>query len=372
MIMKRVPLVIISMLTALVLLLTACQSTSTESAQAIEATDGEDYAAYIKDKMESLKFSGVVRLSIDGRVYEAANGTLSPDSDEAITMSSQFAIGSVSKQFTAAAIMLLRDEGKLSLDNTLQKWYPEYKYGADITIKNMLTMRSGIRDYVNSPDSTEEYYSRYDFTETGSAEKNRKATRDWIFSKELDFKPDTQSAYSNSNYFLLGEIIETASGMSYSEYLNEKFFAPLKMTDTGVTDDISGSKRLVPPVPEADTADIVSAEVYGKGLGIGDGNIISTAADMDKWMTSLREHTVLSEETVKEMTADYSPDGSLHYGYGFCIGSNNTFWHDGEIDSYLTHEFTAPDDRYNLFISTNRYKHQKLSDLASFIKSKTR
>ncbi len=87
--------------------------------------------------------------------------------------------------------------------------------------------------------------------------------------------------------------------------------------------------------------------------------------------TALREYTVLSKESIAEMTTDYSPGSSLHYGYGLMIPSDGIWMHEGSIDTYLTHELTVPEKKYNLFIATNSTEYQKLSELSQFVKDKT-
>ncbi|MBQ7505392.1 MAG: serine hydrolase [Ruminococcus sp.] len=330
-----------------------------------QPTEPKDYQSMIKKKMESLGFGGVIRVSKNGEVVcNAASGNLSLFKDEPITVDNQFAIGSVSKQFTAACVMLLRDDGKLSVNDTIDKWFPEYKYSKDITVKMLLTMRSGIRDYVNSPDSEEEYYSRYVFGDEASGEENRKATLDWIFSKELDFEPDTKIAYSNSNYALLAEIVEKVSGTSYSSFLREKIFDPLEMNDTGMYEDFKGYDNLAPPASAG-----YPIEIYTKGIAFGDGNLISTTADMDKWMTSLREYTVLKKETVDEMMTNYSPKSSMSYGYGFFVAKDGSFWHEGAIDSYYSSEYSLPAKKYNLFAATNNDDLDKLKALVNYART---
>lgn len=327
-----------------------------------------EYQDLVKSKMEELGFNGVVRVSKnDVVICELANGTVSSDSKKKITLDNQFGIGSVSKQFTAACIMLLKEAGELSVDDTIDKWFPEYEHAGEITVKNLLSMRSGIRDYVNASDSEEEYYSRYNYSSDASGAENRKATRDWIFSKDLLFKPDTRIRYSNSNYFLLAEIVEKVSGTSLSSFLKKNIFTPLKMNDTGPGEDLVSSARLLAPVKGE-----YPAEIYAKGIAFGDGGIVSTAADMDKWMISLREHTILSEESIAEMTTDHSPTSSLHYGYGIVLLDDGVWMHEGEIDTYLTHMLTAPAEKYNLFISTNSNDHQDLNALAKYVQETTR
>lgn len=352
----------------LVLSLAACANTSsqekvetTTASESLSSSDVGEFQTQLEEILKEEKFRGVVRVSKNGVILcEAANETLSPDSSEEITIDSQFAIGSVSKQFTAACIMLLKEEGKLNVDDTIDKWYPDYQYAKDITVKNLLTMCSGIPDYVNDANLWELASQRYDFSKTASEEENRKVSRDVILSQELEFTPDSDYAYSNSNYFLLAEIVEQVSQKSFSDYLKENFLIPLQMTDTGVAEELSGSGRLVPNLGEEN-------DIQTKGLCFGDGGIISTAADMDRWMTSLREHTVLSEDSVNEMTTDYSPQ-SGHYGYGLFISSDGAWWHAGAVDSYLTHMYTVPAEGYNLFASTNKMDLDKMNTVTLRIK----
>lgn len=337
------------------------------SEPASEPNEEKDIKTMIKEKMESLKFCGVVRVTKnDELLFEVANGTISDDSDALITVDSQFAIGSVSKQFTAAAVMLLKEDGKLSVDDKIDKWFPDYKYAGTITVKNLLTMRSGIPDYANEYESLDEYYSRYNYSDSATEEENRKATRDWIFSRDLTFAPDTKTVYSNSNYFLLAEIVEKTSGISFTRFVKEKIFAPLNMNDTDTGSELVDRSRLVTPITGK-----YPAEIYTKGVAFGDGGIVSTAADMDKWMTSLRRHTLLSEESINEMTTDYSQGSGIKYGYGFMFDSKETWNHEGSIDSYLTYELIAPKKGYNVFVSTNRDDYNIFKQLSVFVKNNT-
>lgn len=114
-------------------------------------------------------------------------------------------IASLTKQFTAVAVMQLVEEGKLSLDDTIDKYFPSYKYGKKITVKNLLTMTAGIKDYINKDGDTNTYaYSEsqleYKVSAENSAKKNKKAVMDWILDQELNFEPDEKYMYSNSAY----------------------------------------------------------------------------------------------------------------------------------------------------------------------------
>ena len=121
-------------------------SSKTEETTAAEKTDAE-LSAYINDKLADIKYDGVIYLTHNGNiVFQRATGT--DENEEPVTIDTSMYIGSVSKQFCAAAVMILRNQGKLSVDDTIDKYFPEYERGRDITVKHLLTMRSGIRDTV--------------------------------------------------------------------------------------------------------------------------------------------------------------------------------------------------------------------------------
>ena len=312
------------------------------------------YQSLIKKKLKEYNFNGVVRVSKNGKVLcEVANGKMSSGSNKDISADTLFAIASCSKQFTAASVMILADEGKLSVNDTIDKYFPNYKYGEDITIKNLLTMRSGIPDFLNENLS----FKKYNADKNASEEKNREVTRNWIFSHGLNYTPDGAYYYSNSNYFLLAEIVEKVSGMSFSDFLRERIFNPLGMNDTGSNEELAYSDRLA--VSNVDPWDLPGLKakkqpltIRVKGLNVGNGGLISTAADMDKWLTSLSDYSVLSKESVKEMTKDYNPYAD-HYGYGVMVDKNGGCYHVGALDYYAAYTYTIPKKKYNFVAITN-------------------
>ena len=130
--------------------------------------------------------------------------------------------------------MILRDQGKLSVDDTIDKYFPEYSKGKDITIKHLLTMRSGIRDTVG-----EGFAGTLPYTNT--EEKNTTLIKEWIFGESLLFEPGSAFRYSNSNYILLADIVEQASGQYYNDFLREYIFDPLDMKHTGLITEVPDS-----------------------------------------------------------------------------------------------------------------------------------
>jgi CubicO group peptidase (beta-lactamase class C family) len=165
-------------------------------------------------------------------------------------------VGSVSKQFCAAAILMLRDKGELSLDDTLSKYFPEYEIGKDITLKQLLSMQSGIYDMVNEGVVD-------DMSADNSEEANTEVIKNWIFSKELKFEPGSTMSYSNSNYFLLGNIVEQVSGEKYMDFLRENIFKPIGMNNTG---DPESKGRATDPTKQGEPFEVEAKAELDKDL----------------------------------------------------------------------------------------------------------
>lgn len=340
----------------LIFTLAACGSSDSSSAETGAPTEPATVNAALQSQLETQmtdrNYSGVVRVSKNGVVIsESASGKMGPDSDKDITLDTRFAVGSVSKQFCAAAIMQLKENGKLSTSDTIDKYFPDYSRGKDITVKQLLTMQSGIPEMLTqfyNPSSSKG--DKCDVSSTASEAENRKALKEWIFRQPLDFDPGSDCTYSNSNYFLLADIVEQVSGQKYADYMKEHVFSPLEMNATGLITELKNAEDLAQP---QSTASNVPIMIQIDGLTFGAGDIVSTAADMDKWLTSLRKNTILSEESVKEMTTDYSPDSMMHYGYGLVIDTNGALYHEGRVDSYTSYVYTAPKDEYNYIAFSN-------------------
>ncbi len=206
-------------------------------------------------------------------------------------------VASVTKQFTAAAILKLCEEKKMSLDDTLSKYFPDYKSGADITIHELLSMQSGIPDFSRRYDKSgneiqsDAQISIDGVAEDNSAQKNRDAIKKWLFSQNLLFEQGERYSYSNANYFLLGEIIEQASKMTYFDYLQTSFFEPLGMTTAGFDEnyDVSGAA-----VAKGYNDIGLVSELYGyPGVSFGSGDMMASPKDMYKWSVALHSGKVL-------------------------------------------------------------------------------
>lgn len=300
----------------------------------------DEVKAELDAVLAQYKYEGIVYLTRNGKVvYQSVSGT--NDLGVPLTVDSPMFICSISKQFCATAIVMLRDRGKLSLDDTLEKYFPEYTIGKDITLKNLLSMRSGIcRDYVQALKNPELYAQK-------TPEEFNTGMMEWIFSQRLNFEPGTKFEYSNINYILLSYVVEKVSGQSYEEFIRQNIFQPLGMTHSGFVNEISNHPewgltydRLMP-----------GSQLGDQPQGCGD--IVTTAADLDIWMTALKSGQVISQESYREMTTNYSPDQSTGYGYGLIKGIRNGWGHNGGNMSYTSRMYFNVEYGYNFFIVTN-------------------
>lgn len=350
----------------------ANQSTNSEASQssadttaastAGQATEAKkDYSEEQKQLENSLKqmnFSGVVRITENGEtICEVALGKKDSSTGEEIKPDTQFCVGSVSKQFTAASIMLLQEEGRLSVDDKLEKYFPGYKYGKDLTVKNLLSMRSGIAEFYDA-DYIDNVYTELPagelsktVTNGATVEQNQKALESWLLEQPLTFEPDSTFTYSNSNYFLLARIVEIVSGKKYNAFVRESFFEPLGMKSSTFIDDVDWKNlpNLAKPTVDAKTVYV--------GITMGLGDIISNADDMDVWLTSLRTNRLLSAKSVDAMIADYSPEDDLVYGYGLIPDGMGGAFHYGYFTTYHAMAYIHPEKKLNLFAVTNDDAH---------------
>ena len=187
--------------------------------------------AYLNNLLDGTGFSGVVLVTKNGHtICEAAQGVENNNSNQNITTDTRFCIGSVSKQFAATAILLLQQDGKLSVDDNLSKYFPSYKYGNDLKIRHLLEMRSGIKEFYDVEYIDDAFTElptedlRGVITNDNTVEQNQKLLEDWLLRQPLEFEPDTEFEYSNSNYFLLARIVEIVSEKSYNDFVRERIF----------------------------------------------------------------------------------------------------------------------------------------------------
>ena len=310
-----------------------------------------DISNSLDDIITSNKYRGTVYVKIGNALeYIGTNGFSDKDKHTKNSTDTCFRIASLTKQFTAVAVMQLVEDGKISLDDTIDKYFPSYKYGKKITVKNLLTMTSGIKDYINKDGDTDtEAYteSQIDFkvSKKNSAKENKKEIMDWIFDQKLNFEPDEKYMYSNSAYFLLGDIIEQVSKTSYESYVEKNILKPTGMMNTG----FESTDKLA--VGYQDIYD--NAWTLYPGVGYSATGLISNVPDLLKWIDALCTNKLISEETFDEMTTPYKGN----YGYGFVVSEeSNAVSHTGKIDKYnAALAFTK--DENQIYIALSNYSN---------------
>lgn len=326
----------------------AAQNADETTEAAAAETISEDEKDQLDAALAENKFKGIVQITHGGEViYQYVNGD--DDNGQPLTIDSSLPVGSVSKQFCAACIMLLCDQNKLSVDDTLDKFFPDYKHGEKMTVKDLLTMSSGIPGHLPLEPSD------IGFDEA----ENTEVIRDTILGEELDFEPGEDYAYSNSNYFLLAVIVEQLSGVSYHEFLRENFLEPLEMTHTGFVEEISEDHEWTAALSKTDLMD----ETVYKGLAKGAGDVVSNADDMGKWMHGLSSGKVISAEAYKEMTGNPNPNSVNGYSYGLWEMPLGGFGHAGQISPHFSAvDYLNTDRDVYLFAASNTMSGMSFMD----------
>jgi len=271
------------------------------------------------------------------------------ENDLPATARTVYRIGSITKQFTAAAVMQLVEQGKISLDDTIQKFLPAYHtQGHHVTIRQLLTHTSGIKSYTSlGPEWTSRM--RLDLPPDSLTAMFQ--------AKPFDFEPGTRFLYNNSGYYLLGLIIERASGASYAGYLQQHLFGPLGLDATRYCDErplIAHRARGY----ERDSARFVNASPLSMTQPFAAGALCSTVGDLVTWSRSLDAHRPVSAASYAAMTTPATlADGSrTGYGFGLAIGElsgHPRIGHGGGINGFLSQLDNYPADTLTIAVLAN-------------------
>ncbi len=283
----------------------------------------------------------------DGKVLLAKGyGSADIEAGTAANENTAFQIASVTKQFTAAAIMLLVEDGKLKLDDTLGTFVSDVPAKwSGVTIRQLLNQVSGIPNY----------------TEGGKLVNDKVYAKSEILGlvKEVPpaFEPGTKWAYSNTNYFLLGMVIEKVSGKPYPEYMRDRIFKPLLMSSTVV--NTSGLKiKNAATAYQFTTGAWQRSNLDDPSQPFAAGAIVSTAADMAKWATAVSEGRLLKKTSWDEAFASGKlPDGKpTNYGFGWQIGKmgdTGFFAHSGGIRGFSSFHVRFPAENLSVVVLVN-------------------
>lgn len=241
------------------------------------------------------QFSGSVLVAKKGKViFEKSYGYRNAENGEKNTNDSQYKIFSTTKMFTATVVLMLEEQGKLSINDKLSRYYPDFPKADSITIKNMLSHTSGIPEAEDS-DNT----------------KNEKTFLKYITSKKLDFSPGKSWGYSNSNYYLLGYIIKKVTGLEYDKAIEEFILKPLKMTSSGFHFNELKSENKAVGYEFIDGKNSNRALLFKTDHPFAAGAIYSTVGDLYKFSEALYGGKIISKQMVERMYTPYLND---HYG----------------------------------------------------------
>ena len=335
----------------LVLLVALSPSCSAQS----HSTLAPDLRASIDDiARRVLASSGVPSASLvvvkDAKIaYTQAYGDARLDPKLAAKPTMLYSVGSISKQFTAAAILLLQEQGKLSLGDPVSKWVPGLTRGDEVTVRQLLSHTSGYQDYWPQD------YVMPDMLKPTTAEH----IIDIWGKKPLDFDPGTKWQYSNTNYVIAGLIVEKAAGMPMLQFLHQHVFDPLNMKSITNVDEA----KLPDNDPEGyfryAFGPLRPAPKEGKGWIFAAGELAMTAEDLAKWDISMIKETVLKPASYKAMETEVVLKNGVgaRYGLGVQVRSasgHRVLSHGGEVSGFTSENMVLPDDGVAIVVQTNQ------------------
>ncbi len=295
-------------------------------------------------------FNGVVLVTkYDKVIYKNAFGLADFYRKDSLTVQTAFQLASVSKQFTAMAIMMLHDEGKLAYEDSVQQFFPDFPYHG-ITIRQLLTHQSGLSNYTY-------------FADKFWADRKKNLTNQDVVSLMVQqqpkpyYKPNVRFDYSNTGYSLLASVVEKASGMPFSTFLRERIFEPLQMTHTftyspdvaTLTGKIATGHTRFRQKRTTDYLDTV----------LGDKGIYSTVEDLYKWDQALYTNQLVSFETLQDAFTGSRPKKKQDedYGFGWRIkpleNGDTAVYHGGLWHGFATYLLRNPQDHSAIIVLSN-------------------
>ena len=323
-------------------------------AAAVVGQESSGSAAWDKIADDVLMKTGVPSASVavvkDGKIaYVHAYGMSNLESKTAAKPEMRYSIGSISKQFTATAILLLQEQGKLSINDKVSKWVPGLTAGDKVTIRQLLSHTSGYRDYWAQ-----------DYVMPGMLKPvtAQQIMNDWA-KIPLDFEPGTRWQYSNTNFVIAGVIVEKVAGEPVLSFLHKKVFDPLGMKSVTNTDEA----KLPPTDPTGymryALGPLHPAPKEGAGWMFAAGELAMTAEDLAKWDISLIDQKVLKPASYKTMETDVLLANGVGSGYGLGVdvgikNEHRYVAHSGEVSGFVSSNIVFPDDRSAVVVLTNQ------------------
>jgi len=282
-------------------------------------------------------------------VYTHAYGLARLEPRTPATPQMRYSIGSISKQFTAAAILLLQEEGRLSLDDAVDKYVPGLTRGNEVTIRQILSHTSGYQDY---------WPEDYVMTPMLKPESAQQILDTWA-KKPLDFEPGTQWQYSNTNFVIAGRIVETVTGKPLMDFLVERIFRPLGMKSVWNSDEAKLTSVDATAYYRHALGPLRVAPKEGRGWMFAAGELAMTAHDLALWDESLIAQTVLKPESYRQMFTEVKlKDGKgTQYGLGVFVkdrDGHRSIEHGGEVSGFVSDNEVLVDDGVAVAVLTNQ------------------
>lgn len=350
MVRKKFTLHIITLVIILTTILTGCKSDRIMNSQENIDINNNEVSSKLNKYMDNYykknEFSGTILITQNDEVLlNKGYGTADFNKNINNKPGTIFEIASLTKQFTATGILMLRDNNLLNIQDTLDKYIPDYPNGDQIRLYNLLTHTSGIPEYLDYVDPTEPDDKTYTPEELIELFKN----------EPLNFNPGTSFEYTNSNYILLGYIIEKVSNMKYEDYIQTNILTPLNLNSTGFVSTGNNIKNKSTgyyfinrrshehaPAPETESMMSYSA-----------GEIYSTSEDLLKWENALFSEKIISKDSLNEMlTVNLN-----NYGYGWFIDEgvdgDKFAFHSGNLPGYTSFIERNIDKNYTIIILSN-------------------
>lgn len=344
-------------------------------ARTLDARAEKDIDAAAREVVASGKSAGLaIGIMVNGELkFHKAYGKANLETDTPVTEKTVFRIASLTKQFTAAGILLLAEHGQLSLDDRLSKYLPDFPQADQITLHQLLSHTSGVHNFTEgtlTPAMSATGATVSDFVKVIGNQKPL-----------LDYAPGTAYHYSNSGYFLLGAVIERVTGKSYRDYMQDAIFGPLGMTHTAIDlgEDVV-PYRASGYVPLSGKSGFSNADPIAMTIPFAAGSIRSTVGDLALWNRALHHGSLLKPQSLALMTtpvhvldgrstsaASWLPTGSKpskpstyrspwDYGYGLQMSKfygHRTISHSGGIPGFNSMMEYFPDDKLTVFVLSN-------------------
>ena len=310
---------------------------------------------YMAARIARNHFSGSILIARDGKVlFSQGYGMANLELDVPNTPQTKFRLGSITKQFTAMAILILQERGKLNVQDKVKKYLPDApKAWDDITIRHLLTHTSGIPNYTALPDFLKTLPVRVTLKELIAKFKD----------KPLDFKPGEKFSYSNSGYIVLGQIIETVAGQNYPSFLKQAILDPLKMNDTGYDNATAILKHRASGYTRRLGIVLTNCDYVDMSIPHAAGALYSTVLDLLKWDQALYSEKLVPRKTIEAMFTPFKGN----YGYGWLIDKKfglTRYEHGGGIMGFVTIIERYPEEKL-LVVALSNLENSPIGEIGT-------